>query len=128
VRNGRARSELMQWVAPLAEANAFSDAGTSPQLALRIAALCEQAGVCARPQAPPAGAISNLETLWELCKGICEGMTSTDNPGGTGGPTRFIRRGKDTYTHRRALRRLGIKKLRRLTFLGFVAVTSNSSN
>jgi hypothetical protein len=31
------------------------------------------------------------------------------------------------YSHRRALKRLGIKKLR-LTFLGFVAVTSNMSN
>jgi hypothetical protein len=31
------------------------------------------------------------------------------------------------YSHRRSLRRLDIKRLR-LTFLGFVAVTSNSSN
>jgi hypothetical protein len=50
---------------------------------------------------------------------------SVTEKGGTPPPPSGVR-GVAAYSHRRALRRLGIKKLR-LTFLGFVAVTSDSS-
>jgi hypothetical protein len=84
--NGKANSELMQMVhtallasaafvllGPSArtqyittEANAFSHAGTRPQLATRFAAFCEQAGVRARRVPPPAELPALLDALWLL--------------------------------------------------------------
>jgi hypothetical protein len=53
------------------EANAFSDAGTRQRLASRFAALCAQAGVRARPAAPPAALLLMLHTLWSLVQQLC---------------------------------------------------------